>query len=89
MDGRRSDNGYELPSQYGRQLAPTPGRARIRGELAIICMDGQPVQLVRETRVPLPGKSGQPMAVDYEYERNGTATIFLFTEPLAGGARRL
>lgn len=50
----------------------------------IICMDEQPVQLVQETRVPLPAKPGQPTAVDYEYERNGTANIFLFTEPLAG-----
>jgi hypothetical protein len=50
----------------------------------VICMDEQPVQLVKETRVPLPAKPGHPEAVDYEYARNGTANIFLFTEPLAG-----
>jgi hypothetical protein len=50
----------------------------------VICMDEQPVQLVKETRVPLPAKPGQPEAVDYEYERNGTANIFIFTEPLTG-----
>lgn len=50
----------------------------------VICMDEQPVQLVKETRIPLPAKPGQPQSVDYEYERNGTANIFLFTEPLAG-----
>jgi len=50
----------------------------------VICMDEQPVQLVKETRIPLPAKPGQPESVDYEYERNGTANIFLFTEPLAG-----
>jgi hypothetical protein len=50
----------------------------------VICMDEQPVQLVKETRTPLPAKPGQPESVDYEYERNGTANIFLFTEPLAG-----
>lgn len=50
----------------------------------VICMDEQPVQLVKETRLPLPAKPGQPKSVDYEYERNGTANIFLFTEPLAG-----
>lgn len=50
----------------------------------VICMDEQPVQLVKETRLPLPAKPGQPECVDYEYERNGTANIFLFTEPLAG-----
>ena len=50
----------------------------------VICMDEQPIQLVKETRVPLPAKPGQPKSVDYEYERNGTANIFMFTEPLSG-----
>jgi len=50
----------------------------------VICMDEQPVQLIKETRLPLPAKPGQPESFDYEYERNGTANIFLFTEPLAG-----
>ena len=49
-----------------------------------ICMDEQPIQLVKETRIPLPAKPGQPESFDYEYERNGTANIFLFTEPLTG-----
>jgi DDE superfamily endonuclease len=50
----------------------------------VICMDEQPLQLVKETRIPLPAQPGQPKSVDYEYERNGTANIFIFTEPLAG-----
>jgi hypothetical protein len=50
----------------------------------VICMDEQPIQLVKETRIPLPAKPGQPESVDYEYERNGTANIFMFTEPLSG-----
>jgi hypothetical protein len=50
----------------------------------VVCMDEQPVQLVKETRLPLPATPGHPESVDYEYERNGTANIFLFTEPLAG-----
>lgn len=50
----------------------------------VICMDEQPVQLVKETRTPLPAKPGQPESFDYEYERNGTANIFIFTEPLSG-----
>jgi hypothetical protein len=50
----------------------------------VICMDEQPIQLVKETRIPLPVKPGQPEAFDYEYERNGTANIFMFTEPLSG-----
>lgn len=53
-------------------------------ERPVVCMDEQPVQLVKETREPLRARPGQPAAIDYEYERNGTANLFLFTEPLAG-----
>jgi hypothetical protein len=50
-------------------------------------MDEQPIQLFKETRVPLPMESGQPEKYDHEYERNGTANHFLFTEPLGGWRR--
>jgi hypothetical protein len=50
----------------------------------VVNMDEQPVQLVKETRVPLPPAPGQPERFDYEYERNGTASLFLFVEALAG-----
>ena len=50
----------------------------------VLCMDEQPVQLVKETRTPLPGTQTQPPRVDYEYERAGTASLFMFTEPLSG-----
>jgi hypothetical protein len=50
----------------------------------VVCMDEQPTQLVKETRVPIPCAPGKPAKFDYEYERNGTANHFLFTEPLAG-----
>jgi hypothetical protein len=50
----------------------------------MICMDEQPVQLIKEVRQPLPAEEGKPERYDYEYERNGTANIFLFTEPLRG-----
>jgi len=53
-------------------------------QVPVICMDEQPVQLIKETRQPLPAAPGRPEKVDYEYERNGTANIFLFTEPLRG-----
>ncbi len=53
-------------------------------EKPVICMDEQPVQLIKETRQPLPAEPGQPERVDYEYERNGTANIFMITEPLGG-----
>jgi hypothetical protein len=50
----------------------------------VICLDEQPRQLVKEIRIPLAAKPGQPESFDFEYERNGTANIFLFTEPLSG-----
>src|SRR6516165_8892182 len=52
--------------------------------IPLVCMDEQPVQLIKETRQPLPAAPGKPEKVDYEYERNGTANIFMFTEPLYG-----
>jgi hypothetical protein len=50
----------------------------------VICMDEQPVQLIRETRTPIPAAKAHPRRIDYEYERAGTASIFMFAEPLAG-----
>lgn len=48
----------------------------------VVCMDEQPVQLVKEVRTPLPPSPGRTSKFDYEYERAGTANIFMFTEPL-------
>lgn len=48
------------------------------------CMDEQPVQLLKETRPPIAATIDHGKRVDYEYERAGTANIFMFTEPLAG-----
>jgi hypothetical protein len=50
----------------------------------VLCMDEQPVQLVKETRKPIAATAKHPRRVDYEYERAGTASIFMFTEPLSG-----
>ena len=50
----------------------------------VVCMDEQPVQLLKETRTPIPATTDHGRRVDYEYERAGTANIFMFTEPLAG-----
>jgi hypothetical protein len=50
----------------------------------VLCMDEQPVQLLKETRTPIPGTARRAKRVDYEYERAGTANIFMFAEPLAG-----
>lgn len=50
----------------------------------VVCMDEQPVQLLKETRIPIPASKAHPRRVDYEYERAGTACIFMFTEPAIG-----
>ena len=33
----------------------------------VVCMDGQPVQLVKETRQPISATKNRPRRVDYEY----------------------
>ena len=43
--------------------------------------------MIRETRAPLPAAPGQAARIDYEYERNGTANLFMVFEPLAGRRR--
>ncbi len=50
----------------------------------VVCMDEQPVQLLKETRGPIEATPAHGKRIDYEYERNGTASIFMFAEPLSG-----
>lgn len=50
----------------------------------VICMDEKPVQLLGEVRESFTSKSTGVRYEDNEYVRNGTCSIFLFTEPLAG-----
>jgi hypothetical protein len=50
----------------------------------VLCMDEQPVQLTKEVRAAIPATKSHPKRVDYKYERAGTASVFMFTEPLAG-----
>lgn len=51
----------------------------------VICMDEKPFQLVGERYEPIPmNNTNHKLKYDCEYERNGTCSIFMFTEPLAG-----
>ena len=50
----------------------------------VLNMDEQPIQLLKETRAPIPATKDHPRRIDYEYERAGTASIFLFCEALSG-----
>jgi transposase len=54
----------------------------------VVCMDEQSKQLVKETRAIIAAKPGRNQRHDYEYERNGTANLFMRFEPL-GGRRRV
>ena len=50
----------------------------------VVCMDEKPYQLLDDVRDPLPMRPGDTEKIDNEYVRNGTCSIFIFTEPLAG-----
>ena len=51
-------------------------------EVPVVAMDEQPVQLFKEVRKPIPATRWHPKRLDYEYERAGTANIFMLTAPL-------
>ena len=50
----------------------------------LVCLDETSKQLIAETRVPIPMKPGRTAQHDYEYERNGTANLFMMFAPLEG-----
>jgi hypothetical protein len=60
---------YEQPYDHGRPL---------------ICMDEASKTLHTDVRSPHPMTAGHPRREDAEYGRNGTASIFLYCEPLTG-----
>ena len=49
-----------------------------------VCFDEVSFQLIIEKRLPLPIRPGQPERFDYEYKRNGTRNLFMFSQPLGG-----
>ena len=50
----------------------------------VVGMDEQPKQLIAETRQPIPVAPGRSAKIDYEYRRHGVASVWMFSEPLAG-----
>jgi len=50
----------------------------------LVCLDEAMKQLVRQTRTPIPMQPGRCTRIDYEYERNGTANLFMLFAPLEG-----
>jgi hypothetical protein len=53
-------------------------------QVPVMGMDEPPVQLLKETRVPIAATNAHAQRVDYEDERAGTASIFMLTAPLSG-----
>ncbi len=50
----------------------------------MVCVDETSKHLIAETRVPIPAKPERPRSYDYEYERNGTANLFMMFALLEG-----
>lgn len=50
----------------------------------VVCMDETFKQLIGETREPLPAQPGAVERYDHVYTRNGVASLFMASEPLAG-----
>ena len=46
----------------------------------VVCFDESPVQLIGETRPPLPAAPGQIERIDYEYRRCGTVNLFVLLD---------
>jgi hypothetical protein len=53
-------------------------------DFPLVCLDEASKQLIAEIRKPIAIKPGRPACVDYEYERNGTANLFMMFAPLEG-----
>ena len=53
-------------------------------DIPLVCLDEASKQLLQDSREPVPMKPGQPARHDYEYERQGTANLFMFFAPLEG-----
>ena len=53
----------------------------------LVCLDETSKQLLAETRATIPMRPGRPARCDYEYERNGTANLFMLFAPLEGWRR--
>src|SRR5271157_6146210 len=72
---RSRDGGGEVLDIYTRPHDP---------DMPLVCLDETSKQLVAETRAPVQMKKGRPARFDYEYERKGTANLFMMFAPLEG-----
>lgn len=65
----------DILSVYKREFDP---------DYPLVCMDETSKQLIKETKQRIAAKPGRPELFDYEYERNGVCSIFMFCAPLLG-----
>jgi hypothetical protein len=49
-----------------------------------VCLDEASKQLIGEVAEPVPAAPCRPERIDHEYVRNGTANLFMISEPLVG-----
>ena len=57
-------------------------------DFPFVCLDEAMKQLVSETAIPIPVQPGQPERFDYQYERHGTANLFMLCNPIIWMANR-
>jgi hypothetical protein len=62
-------------------------QTRYNSAFPVVCIDEATKQLVKETVTPIAAQPGVPERIDYEYERNGTANLFMVCEPMVGWRR--
>ncbi len=53
-------------------------------DTVLACVDEVSKQRTKEVRTAVPMEPGQPARIDGEYERNGTANLFMVCAPLRG-----
>jgi hypothetical protein len=66
---------YDLLDLYVRPFRPCE---------PVVCVDEKSKQLLKDSRSPLPARSGTPLRMDYEYVRRGTCNLFVAIESQGG-----
>ncbi len=76
----------EITGEYLARLENILGLYRLpyNRKRPVICIDELPVQFLADKVEPIEMKSGLVKKVDYQYQRGGTAAVFVAFEPLSG-----
>jgi DDE superfamily endonuclease len=79
---RTSRSAFQVFSLCNRNTSASRGPSRAVSP--VVRLDETSKQLIAEARPAIPARPGQPARRDYEYERNGTANLFMMFAPLEG-----